>query len=104
LHNLTIVVDCANGASTALAPKLFETLGARVIPINANPTAGNINLNSGSLHIESLMESVAKEKADLGVAFDGDADRSLSSTKRETTSTAMRLSGCWRTISKRTAA
>ena len=81
-HNLsldgqTIVVDCANGASTEFAPKLFETLGARVIPINAKPDGRNINLNSGSLHIESLMEAVAKDKADLGVAFDGDADRSL---------------------------
>jgi phosphoglucosamine mutase len=77
LQNLTIVVDCANGASTDFAPKLFETLGARVIAINANPDGRNINLNSGSLHIESLMEAVTKEKADLGVAFDGDADRSL---------------------------
>jgi phosphoglucosamine mutase len=77
LQSLTIVVDCANGASTEFAPKLLETLGARVVPINANPDGRNINLNSGSLHIESLMEAVAKEKADLGVAFDGDADRSL---------------------------
>lgn len=77
LHGLTLVVDCANGASTAFAPKLFETLGARVIAINAKPDGRNINLNSGSLHIESLMEAVAKENADLGVAFDGDADRSL---------------------------
>jgi phosphoglucosamine mutase len=77
LKGLTIVVDCANGASTEFAPKLFETLGARVIAINANPDGRNINLNSGSLHIESLMEAVTKEKADLGVAFDGDADRSL---------------------------
>ena len=77
LHGMTIVVDCANGASTEFAPKLFQTLGARVIPINANPDGRNINLNSGSLHIESLMSAVVKEKADLGVAFDGDADRSL---------------------------
>lgn len=77
LKNLSIVVDCANGASTEFAPKLFETLGARVIAINANPDGRNINLNSGSLHIESLMEAVTKENADLGVAFDGDADRSL---------------------------
>src|SRR6476661_5949842 len=77
LTGLTIVVDCANGASTDFAPKLFEKLGARVIAINANPDGRNINLNSGSLHIESLMQAVAKEKADLGVAFDGDADRSL---------------------------
>jgi phosphoglucosamine mutase len=77
LQGLTIVVDCANGASTEFAPKLFATLGARVIAINANPDGRNINLNSGSLHIESLIEAVGKEKADLGVAFDGDADRSL---------------------------
>jgi len=77
LHGLTIVVDCANGASTEFAPKLFETLGARVIAINCKPDGRNINLNSGSLHIESLMDAVAKENADLGVAFDGDADRSL---------------------------
>lgn len=77
LDGLTIVVDCANGASTEFAPNLFETLGARVIAINAKPDGRNINLNSGSLHIESLMDAVAKEKADLGVAFDGDADRAL---------------------------
>src|SRR5690349_13260734 len=77
LTGLTIVVDCANGASTDFAPTLFETLGARVVAINANPDGRNINLNSGSLHIESLMQAVTKEKADLGVAFDGDADRSL---------------------------
>ena len=77
LTGLTIVVDCANGAATEFAPKLFETLGARVIAINANPDGRNINLNSGSLHINSLIEAVTKQKADLGVAFDGDADRSL---------------------------
>ncbi len=77
LTGLTIVVDCANGASTEFAPKLFETLGARVIAINNNPDGRNINLNSGSLHIESLIAAVTKQKADLGVAFDGDADRSL---------------------------
>ena len=77
LTGLTIVVDCANGASTDFAPKLFTTLGAHVIAINAQPDGRNINLNSGSLHIESLMQAVTKEKADLGVAFDGDADRSL---------------------------
>jgi phosphoglucosamine mutase len=77
LQGQTIVVDCANGASTEFAPKLFETLGARVIAINAKPDGRNINLNSGSLHIESLMEAVATNHADLGVAFDGDADRSL---------------------------
>ena len=77
LQGFTIVVDCANGASTDFAPKLFEMLGARVIAINNHPDGRNINLNSGSLHIDSLMETLTKAKADLGVAFDGDADRSL---------------------------
>jgi phosphoglucosamine mutase len=77
LHNLKIVVDCANGASSALAPELFKRLGANVVAINCNPDGRNINLNCGSLHIEALCERVEKENADLGVAFDGDADRSL---------------------------
>jgi phosphoglucosamine mutase len=77
LKQLTIVVDCANGASYRLAPQLFERLGARVIAINAEPDGRNINLNSGSLHIESLQKKVIDKNADLGVAFDGDADRSL---------------------------
>ena len=77
LDGLTIAVDCANGASSAFAPVLFERLGARVIAINASPDGRNINLNCGSLHIDSLREQVVSEQADLGVAFDGDADRSL---------------------------
>jgi len=77
LRGLKIVVDCANGASSALAPRLFETLGANVVPINASPNGRNINLNCGSLHIESLQSRVVAENANLGIAFDGDADRSL---------------------------
>jgi phosphoglucosamine mutase len=77
LDGLTIVIDCANGASSAFAPVLFERLGARVIAINVSPDGRNINLNCGSLHIESLQKKVISERADLGVAFDGDADRAL---------------------------
>ncbi len=77
LHDLKVVVDCANGASSALAPELFKRLGAQTIAINCNPDGRNINLNCGSLHIDSLREQVVAHKADLGVAFDGDADRSL---------------------------
>jgi phosphoglucosamine mutase len=77
LAGLTIVIDCANGASSALAPVLFSQVGANVIAINATPDGRNINLNCGSLHIDSLREKVVQERADLGVAFDGDADRSL---------------------------
>src|SRR6185369_9472993 len=77
LDGLTIVVDCANGASSAFAPVLFERLGARVIAINCSPDGRNINRDCGSLHIDSLREKVSSVRADLGVAFDGDADRSL---------------------------
>jgi phosphoglucosamine mutase len=77
LEGLKIVIDCANGASSALAPVLFARLGAKVIAINASPDGRNINRDCGSLHIESLQQKVVKERADLGVAFDGDADRSL---------------------------
>jgi phosphoglucosamine mutase len=77
LLGLTIVVDCANGASSMLAPPMFLRLGAKVIAINASPDGRNINRDCGSLHIESLRQKVAAERADLGVAFDGDADRSL---------------------------
>lgn len=77
LEGLKMVVDCANGASSALAPVLFARLGAKVLAINASPDGRNINRECGSLHIESLQQKVVKERADLGVAFDGDADRSL---------------------------
>lgn len=77
LRKLKIVIDCANGASSSLAPELFTHLGANVVAINAAPDGRNINLNCGSLHIDSLRERVVAEEADLGVAFDGDADRSL---------------------------
>src|SRR5215203_2801670 len=77
LLGLTIVVDCANGASSMLAPPMLLRLGAKVIAINASPDGRNINHDCGSLHIESLRQRVVAERADLGVAFDGDADRSL---------------------------
>jgi phosphoglucosamine mutase len=77
LSDLRIVVDCANGAASNVAARLFKRLGASVTSINDTPDGRNINLGSGSLHMESLQEAVRQHKADLGVAFDGDADRSL---------------------------
>jgi phosphoglucosamine mutase len=77
LKNLKIVVDCANGAAYGIAPKLFSALGAELTVINANPNGRNINLNCGSLHTEALQQTVVEKKADLGLAFDGDADRLL---------------------------
>jgi phosphoglucosamine mutase len=77
LDGLKMVVDCANGAAYELAPELFDRLGARVIAINHEPDGHNINLDCGSLHIEGLQSRVIEERADIGVAFDGDADRAL---------------------------
>lgn len=77
LAGIKLAVDCANGAASALAPALLERLGATVIAINNTPDGRNINLNCGSLHTEQLQSEVLKHHADLGVAFDGDADRSL---------------------------
>jgi phosphoglucosamine mutase len=77
LDGLSIVADCANGAAFELAPALFERLGARVVQINDAPDGRNINRDCGSLHIEGLRQKVLEEGADLGVAFDGDADRAL---------------------------
>lgn len=77
LKNFKMVVDCANGAASSLAPRLFEKFGAQVVAINCLPDGKNINENCGSLHLEKLQAKVLAEKADFGVAFDGDADRSL---------------------------
>jgi len=77
LNGLSIVIDCANGAASELAPRLFSELGAKVTAINNQPDGRNINLNCGSLHIGGLQRRVKQERADLGVAFDGDADRAL---------------------------
>ena len=77
LSGFTMVVDCANGAAYRLAPELFSRLGARVIAINSEPDGHNINRECGSLHMEGLQRRVVGERADLGVAFDGDADRAL---------------------------
>ena len=77
LKGLKIAIDCANGAAYELAPKLFSALGADLVVINADPNGRNINLDCGSLHPEKLRRTVIEQKADLGLAFDGDADRLL---------------------------
>lgn len=75
LKGLTIVVDCANGAAYKTAPDVFSELGAKVIPINIEPNGFNINVDCGSLYPDKVKEAVLKNKADLGIALDGDADR-----------------------------
>lgn len=72
---LKIVLDCANGAAYELAPQVFRELGAEVFTIAAEPDGCNINDGCGSTHPEALREQVVKLGADLGLAFDGDADR-----------------------------
>jgi phosphoglucosamine mutase len=77
MHGLHIVVDCANGALSAVAPELMKRLGARVTVIHANPSGKNINAGCGAVHLESLTDTVKRTPCDFGVAFDGDGDRSL---------------------------
>jgi phosphoglucosamine mutase len=72
-----IVIDCANGATTTIAPELFRSLGFDVTVIGDRPDGRNINLRCGSTHLEYLQEEVKRTSARLGVAFDGDGDRAL---------------------------
>lgn len=75
LDGLRLVVDCANGAASYLAPRILSELGAEVITLSAHPDGVNINENCGSLHPEAMAARVGAEGADAGLAFDGDADR-----------------------------
>ncbi|MDT7541185.1 MAG: phosphoglucosamine mutase [Acidobacteriota bacterium] len=77
LAGLRVVADCANGAACRFAPELLSRLGAQVTSINDAPDGRNINRECGSLFVERLRDQVLDAHADLGVAFDGDADRAL---------------------------
>src|SRR5579863_4705643 len=77
LKGLKVVLDCANGAVYRLGPELFSWLGCEVVALGVEPNGRNINDGCGSLHLEKLQQHVPAEKAALGVAFDGDADRAL---------------------------
>lgn len=77
LSGLKVVVDCANGAASFVAPELLKRAGAEVIAISASPNGLNINDSCGSTHLENLIEAVKGEGADIGIAHDGDADRVL---------------------------
>lgn len=74
---LKVVVDCAHGAAYKVAPSVFRELGAQVTVLSAQPNGLNINDGCGSTHVEALQAEVLAQKADLGIAFDGDADRVL---------------------------
>jgi phosphoglucosamine mutase len=77
LGGKTIVIDCANGAASDIAPEVFRRIGANVVAINNSPDGKNINENCGSLHLEGLQAAVVENAAAIGIAFDGDADRAL---------------------------
>jgi phosphoglucosamine mutase len=77
LAGFRIVLDCANGAAHKLGPDLFRSIGTDVVAMGVSPDGRNINAGCGSLHLEGLQKRVVQEKARLGVAFDGDADRAL---------------------------
>jgi phosphoglucosamine mutase len=77
LSGLRIVVDCANGAYSGIAPEAFERLGAEVTTIGSDPDGSNINVGCGATDLRTLQQTVTESRADLGVAFDGDGDRML---------------------------
>ena len=77
LSGLKVVVDCANGAASFVAPDVLKRAGAEVVAISASPNGLNINDNCGSTHLENLIEAVKSQGADIGIAHDGDADRVL---------------------------
>lgn len=77
LNGLKVVVDCANGAASYVAPVVYEKAGAKVTAISAAPTGWNINENCGSTHLDGLIAQVKATGADIGIAHDGDADRCI---------------------------
>ena len=77
LEGMKVVVDCANGAAYKVTPKLLEELGAEVMTVHDKPDGTNINLDCGSLHVDKLAKLVREFGADVGIAHDGDADRTL---------------------------
>jgi phosphoglucosamine mutase len=77
LTGITVVVDCANGASSKIAPEAYRRAGAEVHAISHSPNGWNINENCGSTHLENLIAEVKSIGADIGIAHDGDADRCL---------------------------
>jgi phosphoglucosamine mutase len=76
-EGVRLVLDCANGSASAIAPLVFDELGAEVACIGCTPDGRNINLDCGSLHLDALARHVREGSFDLGIAFDGDADRCL---------------------------
>ena len=89
------MVDCANGAAYKITPWVLEELGAEVITINGKPDGTNINACCGSLHTDGLREAVLSHKADIGVAHDGDADRTILVDEKGETVDGDHMLGIW---------
>ena len=77
LDGLKVGLDCANGASSDIAPRIFRQIGARLVVINDQPDGRNINLDCGSTHPETILARVTDDALEVGITFDGDADRAL---------------------------
>jgi phosphoglucosamine mutase len=77
LEGIKVVLDCANGAASDISPQAFKDSGAQVFVIGNDPDGHNINLGCGSTHLSALQATVLEHKADVGIAHDGDADRTL---------------------------
>lgn len=75
LNDFKIVVDCANGATYHIAPSVLSELGASIVTMGVEPNGVNINLNCGATSMQAISERVVQEKADFGIAYDGDGDR-----------------------------
>ncbi|MDD5629583.1 MAG: phosphoglucosamine mutase, partial [Elusimicrobia bacterium] len=82
LSGLRVVLDCANGAATRIAPPLFAGLGAQVLPLGCSPDGRNINAGCGALHPQRMQAAVRRLRADCGICFDGDADRAIFADER----------------------
>lgn len=81
-EGLRIVVDCAHGAAYKVAPVVLKELGATIIPLSVSPNGKNINAECGATSPQQMCETVVKEKAHMGIAFDGDADRAVFSDEK----------------------
>jgi phosphoglucosamine mutase len=95
LENIKVVVDCANGAAYKTTPWLLSELGAEVISINNKPDGININANCGSISVEGLRRAVIRNNADVGIAHDGDADRTILCDEKGRIVDGDKIMGMW---------
>ena len=101
-NGMKIVLDCSNGATYLVAPKLFHNLGARIKTISADPDGQNINADCGSEHPETLIKTVIQNGANIGLAFDGDGDRLVAVDEKGQVITGDRiLAICARTLKRK---